>query len=378
MTPAPRTAPSYRDSSEIHETQPRGRRIARLLAAALLLLTASTSLAAPRASPAADGASGAASISTSTSTSPASTTSTSTSSATGTVQTSSSTATVTASSSSATITGAPSVKPTPPVVAPPGVTQPPVPRPPPIDVGSCIAPPVVRRPPFVPGEAMDYDFGALGASLGSVRMTVLPARPGKPLLVEARGRTGTFASQFHSIDAVATAMLGPQLESLAYQETATENGVHYSLDVAFPARDGKLHVRATRQGDRKDFDVKTPPGIRDIVSALYAVRGMELKAGMEVCLPVFVSRRVWLLRLKVDGKEQTSVPLGDFKAVHISGTATRVDNPAIKRDVHLWYSDDARRLPLAACGVFQDQPACANLKGYRAGKTRQPTAGPLR
>ena len=241
---------------------------------------------------------------------------------------------------------------------------------------NCVPPPVGDFP-FSPGETLEYDFNALGATLGGLTMKVLSGRPGQPILIEARGGTHAFTSGIYPVDAVATSFLAADLTPQAYQETTTEKGVHYALDVALPPRDGKLHVRATKEGDRQDFDLKAPEATRDIVSALFAVRGMQLTPGAEICMPVFSSRRIWLLRVKVDGREKAGVPLGEFPALHVSGSASLLDRPSFKRDVHFWYSDDANRLPLAACGTFQGKPTCANLKGHTPGR-RKLAATPVR
>ena len=41
-----------------------------------------------------------------------------------------------------------------------------------------------------------------------------------------------------------------------------------------------------------------------------------------------------------------SLPVGQFEAWYLSGTAVRLDKPTQKREVHVWISDDARRYPL--------------------------------
>jgi len=68
-----------------------------------------------------------------------------------------------------------------------------------------------------------------------------------------------------------------------------------------------------------------------------------------------------------------SLPLGEFNAWHLSGTAVRLDKPSMTREVHVWISDDERRLPLAALGTIDLGAVRATLSSYsRPGeKTRQ-------
>jgi hypothetical protein len=241
----------------------------------------------------------------------------------------------------------------------------------------CVSPPVGKAVPFAVGESLEYDIDSLGATIGGLTLKVLPGKPKEPFLIEARGKTGTFAANFYAVDAVATSILGRTLEDTAYQETATEAGVHRSLDVAFPVVDGRLHVRSTREGNRDDVDLKAPEGTRDLLAALYAVRAMELPDGAEVCLPVFAGRRVWTLRVRVEGRERTRTPAGDFQTIRISGTAVRADAPHVTRAVQFWLGDDASRMPVAACGLVQNKPVCANLKAWDPGR-RKIAAAPRR
>lgn len=241
----------------------------------------------------------------------------------------------------------------------------------------CVAPPLGKAVPFAVGEALEFDIDSLGATIGSLSMTVMPGRGDEPYVIEARGKTGTFAANFYSVDAVATSRLGKDLANHAYREDATEAGVHRTVDVELPARQNQLHVRATKEGNREDYDLRAPPDTRDLLAALYAVRAMNLPDGTDVCIPVFGARRVWTLRAKVVGREKARTGAGDFQTVRISGSAVRTDNDAIRRDVQFWVTDDPTHLPVAACGLVQNKPVCANLKAWDPGR-RKLAAAPRR
>jgi hypothetical protein len=238
-------------------------------------------------------------------------------------------------------------------------------------------PPLGKIVPFAIGESLEYDIDSLGATVGKLGLTVMPGRGKDPFVLEARGKTGTFAANFYAVDAVATSKLGPALENRSYQEDATEAGVHRTVDADLPPPDGRLKVRASKEGNREDYELSASAQTRDILAALYAVRSMNLPEGTEICIPVFGARRVWILRAKVVGKEPARTPAGDFQAIHITGTAVRADNPALVREVQFWLSDDAARLPVAACGLVQNKPVCANLTSYDLGRKKL-AVGPRR
>ena len=75
-----------------------------------------------------------------------------------------------------------------------------------------------------------------------------------------------------------------------------------------------------------------------------------MKEALPVCFDVYGVRRMWRLTGTVLKREHVSLPLGEFEAWHLSGTAVRLDKPSLTRDVHVWISDDDRRLPLAVLG----------------------------
>ncbi len=232
---------------------------------------------------------------------------------------------------------------------------------------ACVTP-AVGRVPFGLGERLSYDIDSLGASIGTLRLAVLPGQRGAAYAIEARGRTNTFAANFYQVDAIARSHLGPALQDRSYSQDATERGVRESLDIAFPAAQGRLHVRAAKEGNRHDFDLHAPDQTRDLLAALYTLRAMKLTDGEELCLPVYGAKHVWFVRARVAGREMAHTPAGDFRSIHLTGSAVFVDNPKVCRPLQFWLTDDARRLPVAACGTVQNKPVCANLESFVVGK----------
>ena len=69
-------------------------------------------------------------------------------------------------------------------------------------------------------------------------------------------------------------------------------------------------------------------------------------------LDVYGIRRVWRVWGTVQKREHVSLPVGEFEAWHLAGEAARTDMPDARREIHVWLSDDSRRLPLAALGMI--------------------------
>ena len=101
-----------------------------------------------------------------------------------------------------------------------------------------------------------------------------------------------------------------------------------------------------------------------MAGAIYLLRALPLKEGMTVCFDVYGIRRIWRVWGKVLPKEHVSLPVGEFEAWHLAGEAARLDLPDARRIVHVWISDDARRLPLAAVGMIDLGAVRATLTGF--------------
>jgi len=235
------------------------------------------------------------------------------------------------------------------------VTQAPVPPPePPMPSDAeCAALPQVRPPfAFSPGEVLEFDLDALGMLAGKLRISVRPLEGGTlPIRVDAS--TNTLFSKIRKVTGGATAWLNPKtLRPVRYLEDATENGVRkmsagqfrsgehlVDMEWIYGPRSGKTTLRYGNDG-------------LDVAGAIFLMRMLPWKVGARTCVDIFAIRRMWRLVGRVEAREHVSLPMGEFEAWHLSGVAIRTDDQRQRREVHLWLSDDARRLPLVAVGTI--------------------------
>jgi hypothetical protein len=233
-------------------------------------------------------------------------------------------------------------------------------------VPSCAAAlPALRTPiAFMPGEQLEFDLDAMGAQAG--KMTMKVQRPDNGTLpVQIEAQTNTFFSKVRRVRGVGVSYLHPRtLRPSRYTEDATENEIHRTAEVAFGAKDRSVKV---------DYMVGTNPGHfnytydkdgLDVAGAIYLMRQLPMKEGLSVCFDVYGIRRLWRLTGTVVKREHVSLPVGEFDAWYLNGTAVRIDRPNQKREVHVWISDDARRLPLVAVGTLDLGAVRATLTAY--------------
>jgi len=233
-------------------------------------------------------------------------------------------------------------------------------------VPACANPlPALRSPTaFMPGEELEFDLDAMGAQAGKMIMRVQrPEKGSLPVQIEAQ--TNTFFSKVRRVKGVGTSYLHPKtLRPSRYTENATENEVQRKVEVAFGAKDRSVKVDYVMGQKSGHFDYTYDKDGLDVAGAIYLMRQLPMKEGLPVCFDVYGIRRLWRMNATVVKREKVSLPVGQFEAWYLSGTAVRLDKPTQKREVHVWISDDARRLPLVAVGTIDLGAVRATLTAY--------------
>lgn len=234
------------------------------------------------------------------------------------------------------------------------------------------APEPFRATRFSPGEALSFKLDALGVDVGSLDVTSeapQPAdRPRVSLVLKSRAKTSAFVSTNVSrYEAFAIAQVGPDLSAVKYREDVDEGQTHKSQEIDFPPQDGKLSVRATKNGNAQPLDVSAGPAVRDVLSTLYLLRAQVLKPGQPICIEVFAGTKIWRLVGQVAAHETIDTPMGKFPTMRIDATVTRTDDAATQRSAHVWVTEDARMLPLVAVAELKGRTLRAQLVSASGG-----------
>jgi hypothetical protein len=215
------------------------------------------------------------------------------------------------------------------------------------------------------GEQLRFRLDVLGAEVGTFDATAEPSGASSggrkaALELRARAKTNAFVStNLGEYQAFATALLAPDLTPLHYKEEIDEGQTHKAADVDFPPRSGRLPVEATLNGNPDPLQLDAGSPARDMLSTLYVVRAQPL--AKQVCFDVYAARKVWRVEGRMAGREEIETPLGKFASLRFDGAATRLDDATVHRPVHIWVTDDARRLPLVAMGEVKGKTFRAQL-----------------
>lgn len=278
-----------------------------------------------------------------------------------------------ASGASTTAVGPPPARGAPRVAVPPPVPRQPegvqrvqqAPNLPPIPSDEqCAALPIPRSASAFPqGEVLDYDVDAMGAKAAKMTMRALPAKDGAEP-VEIHVETNTFFSKVRRVNGTGTSVLSlKNYHPLRYHEDAQEDDIHRVAEVTFQANHS-VHLQSQVNDSKAEGDFRYAHDGLDVGGAIYFLRQAPLKEGQQICFDSYGIRRMWRVWGKVEPKEHVSLPVGEFDAWHISGIAARIDNPNVRREIHVWISDDSKHLPLAALGSIDLGTVRATLVAY--------------
>ena len=223
---------------------------------------------------------------------------------------------------------------------------------------------VVSPLPWKPGEVLEFDIDALGAKAGTMTLRALAPRDGL-FPVEAEVATNTFFNKIRKVHGTGRSDLSAKtLRPARYFEDAWENEVHRVADVRFGGKNHTAHLTSTIDGRTGQADLRYGSDVLDVAGAVHVLRSLPFKQGQPMCFDVYGIRRIWRVWGTVLPREHVSVPLGEFEAWHLKGQAARLDMPNAHREVHVWVTDDARRLPLAALGMIDLGAVRASLTGF--------------
>lgn len=114
-------------------------------------------------------------------------------------------------------------------------------------------------------------------------------------------------------------------------------------------------------GETGVFPIKD--AIFDPLSCFYYVRSLPMIPGRSVFVDIFDNKRVWKVEVRVLRKERIRTSLGEFDTVVIKPLMKSDGTFNRKGDMHIWLTDDRRRLPVK----MQTRVAVGNITATLVG-----------
>jgi hypothetical protein len=235
---------------------------------------------------------------------------------------------------------------------------------------ACSLPPLrPGPPPWRSGEALAWDLDVMGVvKAGALDATVLAASDGA-LPIRARARNTSVFAKVRRVRGVAHAWVDAKtLRPKRYRDEADDDGVRWTTEVRLdrPGPKVAMHWSAGATKGTREFDRRGD--VADLLSAIYYLRAADLAEGRPFCFDLVANRRFWRLEGAVaPGTERVETPAGAFEAFRVDLTLTRDPIPGDERvrtrPLHVWFSADARRVPVAGVSEVDLGPVRALLAG---------------
>ena len=219
--------------------------------------------------------------------------------------------------------------------------------------------------PFA-GERMlfsiDWEFINAGIADMRVENTVDGYR------ITTRSESNRFVDIFHKVrDAIVSegTCRNESMQSTLFDVVQNEGRYHSRKQVHFLWRKGV--VTHTQNGKTDSYDV--PAGHLNAMDAFFAVRAMKLSPGTIVHVPLFDSRKQYMLEVDVLKTDRLMAPWG--KSVECLVIEPRLKTRGIfsgKGKVKVWLTNDARHIPLKVVIRIKFGHIVARLRRYESGK----------
>ncbi len=195
------------------------------------------------------------------------------------------------------------------------------------------------RPLLIDGEKLEFEifYGAIPAGRASLEVKGRVTSNGEVYRIVSRARSNDVISLFFEVDDVIVSEVDAEtLVPLFFEKRLREGPFERDEWAVFEP----MGVVRT---DKREYRVE--PGTRDILSALYYVRGHDLKVGDEVVVKAFEGGKSYDARIRVLRKETVSTGRGDYDCLVIEPDI--VEGAFAKTGKMLiWLTDDALKIPV--------------------------------
>jgi hypothetical protein len=239
----------------------------------------------------------------------------------------------------------------------------------PLRAGSAAAATPAADATFVKGETLDYSLTWLYMSGGSARFTIglAPGAPDRFRITSIAQSSSGFARIYKVRDEIQSFVDRVMFTTIGYEKHLNERGKRKD-DVTTVDR---AHGIATRRRPGKNDQVQhVVEPVFDPLSLIYQFRRLDLRPGLHVHFTVVGDGKTYTVDADVTAGETLSTPAGKFRTLAVEPQMSAGGLFADEDSrLTIWYSDDARHLPVRIRSDVKIGSITATLKGIRAGVT---------
>jgi hypothetical protein len=221
---------------------------------------------------------------------------------------------------------------------------------------------------FNAGETLTFSLAWVRVIGGTAQMTIGPV-VGQPTyrMTSLMQSNSVFSLIFKVRDEVESVVDRQAFSTIRYQKLLNERG---KMKNELTVVDAERHVAL-----RKGTEIPVPHPVFDPLSLMYHLRTLELTPGMTARFSVIADGKVYVMEAAVTRREAIQTEAGRFDTVVVE---PKLQEGGIFRDERnrliLWYSDDARHLPVRIRSEFKAGTITATLRSVQIGPVAVPAA----
>jgi hypothetical protein len=200
---------------------------------------------------------------------------------------------------------------------------------------------------FAKGETLDYELTWLSVSGGSMRMTVTGEGADSLRITSVAESNPSFAAVYQVRDEISSLVRRDSFTTVEYSKQLVENGKQKDDSTTIDTAQ-RVGTRRRQGREPKVFRINPAPPYVDPLSVVYRLRMLDLTPGKVHAFTIYADGNVYSMTAKVTGRLRIKTEAGTFNTVSVEpmmngrGGLFRDDDSKLV----IWYSDDARHLPV--------------------------------
>ena len=215
---------------------------------------------------------------------------------------------------------------------------------------------------FARGETLDYTLEWVHITGGKARMTIAPysVDPTKYRITSVASSTSGFSRIYKVKDELESIVERSNFSTTRYMKHIHEGST----------RKDEITVIANGVATRKGKTYNVPSPVFDPISLVHYIRMQPLEVGHWFKFTVFADKKLYSVTAYVRRTETIGTPMGEFKCLVVEPD---MQGGGLYKDedskLTLWYSMDARHLPVRVRSDVKIGSITMTLSGARDGVT---------
>jgi hypothetical protein len=192
---------------------------------------------------------------------------------------------------------------------------------------------------LIDGERLDFEilYGSIPAGRATLEVKERADSDGEVYRIVSRARSNSVVSLFFEVnDVIVSEVDAESSEPLFFEKRLREGPLERDEWAVY-------EPRGVVKTEKSEYRIE--PGTRDILSALYYVRGHDLEVGDELVIKAFEGGRSYDARIRVLRRETVSTGRGDYDCLVIEPDIVEGVFAKTGR-LLIWLTDDALKIPV--------------------------------